>query len=178
MAEPYASYDFFPEISYNIVKNLLNNSDAEIIWKLLKYNTKEDWDATNLTKSEKRALIYDGDEDASGFAVFFDSGMDEAISEQKIYLRIYPYYATPENDYHGIVDVAFEMICHYSINTLSNYTTRVDSIIAALIKCLNGVDIGGIGKMYFNSGRARLNKIQSFNQVPFKGKILLMGVNV
>jgi hypothetical protein len=97
---------------------------------------------------------------------------------EKIYLRIYPYYCVPDTDYHGIVDVAFEMLCHYSINTLSNYTTRVDSIMAALIKCLNGTDIGGLGKMYFNSTRARMDKFQNFNQPPFKAKILLMSVNI
>src|SRR5574344_1462816 len=176
MAGSYATYDFLPQISYNIVDNLMDNPDAEIIWKLLKYSTNDDWQAPNLTKAQKRALMYKGGEDASKPSIFFDSGMDDAMYTEKIYLRIYPYYCVPDTDYHGIVDVAFEMLCHYSINTLSNYTTRVDSIMAALIKCLNGTDIGGLGKMYFNSTRARMDKFQNFNQPPFKAKILLMSV--
>jgi hypothetical protein len=178
MAGSYASYDFLPQISYNIIDNLMDNPDAEIIWKLLKYSTNDDWQAPNLTKAQKRALMYTGGDDSSKSSVFFDSGMDDAMYTEKIYLRIYPYYCIPDTDYHGIVDVAFEMLCHYSINTLSNYTTRVDSIMAALIKCLNGTDIGGLGKMYFNSNRARMDKFQNFNQPPFKAKILLMSVNV
>jgi len=176
--KPYAKYEVLPTLGNNIVSNLINNSDAEIIWKLLKDKTPDAWSITNLTKAEKRALIYKGSEDAENFAVFFDSGMDNAIADESIYLRIYPYSANPLNPYTGIVDVAFEMLCHYKLNTLSNYTTRVDSIMAALIGCLNGADIGGLGVLYFDANRSRNNKLQNFNQVPFKAKILIMGVNV
>jgi hypothetical protein len=178
MANNYASYDFLPQISYNIIDNLMDNPDAEIIWKLLKYSTNDDWEAANLTKAQKRALMYKGGEDASGFSIFFDSGMDDAMYSEKIYLRIYPYFCVPKTPYTGTIDVALEILCHYSINTLSNYTTRVDTVIAALIKCLNGTDIGGLGVMFFNVEKGRLDKFQNFNQPPFKSKILLMSVNV
>lgn len=185
MAKPYAKYDFFPNISYNIISNLIDNPDAEIIWKLLKYTNNDAWEADDLTKEEKRELIYQGEADGSKYAVFFDSGMDESITEGRIYLRIYPYYCIPDSPYSGIVDVAFEIICHNNINTLSNYTTRVDSVIAALIRCLNGEDIGGVGVMFFDTGKksggsggSRTDKIQNFNQYPYKGKILLMSTIV
>lgn len=176
--ENYASYDFLPDISYNIISDLIDNPEAEIIWKLLKYRTKDDWQAQNLTKADKRKLIYDGSEDETKFAIFFDSGMDESITEERVYLRIYPYFCVPKNPYLGTVDVAFEFMCHYKINTLSNYTTRVDTIISALLKCLNGKDIGGVGKLFFNTQEGRLDKIQNFGQPPMKAKILIMSVNV
>lgn len=176
--KPYCDYSFLPKIAYNITSNLMDNEDAEIIWKLLKYQTKDDWNATDLTKAEKRALIYNGDGNSASYALFFDSGMDETISGEKAYLRIYPYYVNPENPYTGIIDIAFEILCHNSINTLSNYTTRVDSIMAALLKCLNGANVGGLGAMYFDAKRSRGNKLQNFNQVPFKAKILIMSTNV
>lgn len=177
--DQYNKYDFLPKISYNIVSNLMDNPESEIIWKILKDTSRDAWSISNLTKSEKRALIYDGSENMeTEFSVFFDSGMDDAITEQKVFLRIYPYFCIPENPYTGIVDVAFEVISHYKINTMSNYTTRIDSVIAALIASLNGTDIGGIGVMYFNSSRARMDKFQNFNQPPYKGKILIMSVNV
>jgi hypothetical protein len=176
--KPYAKYDVLPTLGYNVVSNLMNNSNAEIIWKLLKDKTPDAWNITNLTIAEKRALIYKGSEDAQNFAIFFDSGMDNSITDESIYLRIYPYSGNPLNPYTGIVDIAFEMLCHYKINTLSNYTTRVDSIMSALLDCLNGADIGGLGRLYFDASRSRNNKFQNFNQVPFKAKILIMGINV
>ena len=174
--KPYAKYELLPKLSYNIVANLIDNSNAEIIWKLLKYQTKDDWNVDDLTKAEKRTLIYDGSPDGSEFAIFFDSGMDEVLSAQKCYLRIYPYSVNPEDPYKGIIDVAFEIICHNNVNTLSNYTTRVDSIIASLLTSLNGVNVGGVGVLFFDAGKSRGNKVQNFNQIPYKAKVLIMSV--
>jgi len=176
--EQYAKYDLLPKLSYNIISNLMNNSDAEIIWKLLSDKTPAAWDIDDLTKAEKRELIYDGIKAAQDCAVFLDSGMDEVISKERIYLRIYPYSVTPDTPYRGIIDVAFEMLCHNNINTLSNYTTRVDSVVAALLRCLNGADVESVGAMFFDAGKSgsRMDKLQNFNQIPFKAKILIMSV--
>lgn len=177
--DQYNNFNLFPQLSYNIVSELMDNEDAEIIWKILKDTSRDAWNIDNLTRAEKRALIYDGSENQeTEFSVFFDSGMDDSIDLQKVFLRIYPYFCVPDTDYHGIVDVAFEVISHYKINTMSNYTTRIDSVIGALIKSLNGTDIGGLGVMFFNQSRARMDKLQNFNQPPYKGKILIMSVNL
>lgn len=181
----YANYDFIPKFSYDIISNLIDNPDAEIIWKLLAGQNRDDWQNSDLTKSQKRALIYKGEENATDFSVFLDSGMDDVLTNEKCYLRIYPYFINPIDPYKGIVDVAFEIICHYSINTLSNYQTRVDTIISTILKCLNGEiistgnqDAGALGAMFFNQMRSKTNKMQNFNQPPFKGKVLVMSVNV
>ena len=177
--DQYNKYRFLPKISYNILSNLMDNPESEIIWKLLKDTSRDAWNISNLTKQEKRRLIYDGSENGeTNFSVFFDSGMDDSIDHEKAFLKIYPYFCIPENPYTGIVDVAFEIIAHYKVNTLSNYRTRIDSIMAAIIASLNGSDVGGIGLMYFDSSRARMDKFQNFNQPPYKGKILIMSVNV
>jgi len=180
----YANYDFIPKFSYDIISNLIDNPDAEIIWKLLSGSDREDWNKQNLTKAEKRALIYSGEENAADFSIHIDSGEDDVLSKEKCYLRIYPYFITPKDPYKGVIDVAFEIICHYSINTLSNYQTRVDTIISALLKCLNGKNIsagdqvsGALGVMFFSQIGSRMDKMQNFNQPPFKGKILVMSVN-
>jgi hypothetical protein len=101
---------------------------------------------------------------------------DEVLSAEKCYLRIYPYSVNPEDPYKGIIDVAFEIICHNNVNTLSNYTTRVDSIIASLLTSLNGVNVGGVGVLFFDAGKSRGNKVQNFNQIPYKAKVLIMSV--
>jgi hypothetical protein len=172
--KPYAKYELLPKLSYNIISSLMDNSEAEIIWKLLKYQTKDDWYATDLTKAEKRVLVYDGSPNGSIFSIFLDSGMDETLTAEKCYLRIYPYSVNPEDAYKGIIDVAFEIICHNNINTLSNYTTRVDSIIASLLTSLNGVNVGGVGVLFFDASKSRGNKVQNFNQIPYKAKVLIM----
>lgn len=179
----YASYKFLPKFSYDIISNLITNPDAEIIWKLLNGQTKDDWKSPNLTITEKRAMIYDGSPNAADFSVFIDSGSDDVLIGEKCYLRIYPYSITPVDTYKGIIDIAFEIMCHYSINTLSNYQTRVDTIFASIMECLNGKiistgdqDAGAIGEMFFGP-KSRMDKMQNFNQPPFKGKILVMSVN-
>lgn len=180
-----ATYTFLPKISYDIISGLIDNPEAEIIWKLLNGSGKDDWNSSNLTKSQKRALIYDGSENAANFSVFIDSGEDDVLTKERCQLRIYPYSINPKTAQNGVVDVAFEIICHYSINTLSNYQTRVDTILSAIINCLNGViintgdqDSGAIGAMFFNRGQSNMDKMQNFNQPPYKGKILIMSVNV
>lgn len=180
----YADYLFLPKVSYDIISALIDNSDAEILWKLLKGSTKDDWKLPDLTKSQKRALIYDGSENATDFSIFLDSGEDDVLTKEHCQLRIYPYWINPTNAQYGIIDIAFEIICHYSINTLSNYQTRVDTLVATIINCLNGAiintgaqDSGAIGAMFFNQKESNKDKMQSFNQPPFKGKILIMSIH-
>lgn len=174
----YAKYEVLPDLSYNIISYLMKSPDAEIIWKLLKDNSNDAWTIENLTQSEKGALIYDGSSFATGYRVFMDTGMDDAITEEATFLRIYPYYITPISRTTGVVDIAFEIVSHYKTNTLSNYKTRVDTILQALIKSLNGVDIGGLGVLFFDANSARGDKVQSYSITPYRGKILVMSLNV
>lgn len=174
----YAKYELVPDISYNIISHLIKADSAEIIWKLLKDNSNNAWSIGNVSQEEKRKMIYDGSEFASDFNVFIDSGMDDAITEEKTYLRIYPYYGTPTTRSNGIIDIAFEIMSHYKINTLSNYRTRTDTILQSLLETLNGVDIGGVGFMFFDTNGSRSDKFQSIGISPYKGKMLVMSVNI
>ena len=174
----YATYGLLPDISYNIISYLMKADSAEIIWKLLKDKSNNAWSIENISQEEKRKMIYDGSPIASGYNVFIDSGMDDAITEETTYLRIYPYYGTPTNRTNGVIDIAFEIMSHYKINTLSNYRTRTDTILQSLLETLNGADIGGIGVMFFDTNGSRSDKFQSIGIPPYKGKILIMSVNI
>ena len=55
--EEYATYENMTNISYKIIEHLMTNPDAEIIWKLLKYNDADAYSRPNLTLEEKAALI-------------------------------------------------------------------------------------------------------------------------
>lgn len=174
----YATYPQLPEMSYKIIENLITNPDAEIIWKLLKYPDKDAWKKENLTKAEKAAMIYGGEANQDEYNVFLDYFMDEATNKEKSFLRIYPSYVLPTNRTYGICCISIEVFIHSQINHLSNYTTRLDTIIQKLLEILNGSDIGGVGVLFFDSSVTNLCRIAPTGEKPYKGKIMTMGVNL
>lgn len=174
----YADYKIMPDIQYKIIEYLMTCEDAEILWKLLKYNDADAYKKPNLTREEKASLIYKGQEHQDGYCVFFDYMMDDAIDVQKTMLRLFPAEVFPITRVTGTCNVNFEVYTHSQINHLSNYKTRVDMIIQTLIEVLNGKDIGGLGVLYFDNQASRYDRIQTIGSKPFKGKILIMSVNV
>lgn len=177
MAE-YATFDDYPQFSYSIIKQLLMSPDAEIIWKILKYNTNNPYKEANLTKAEKVALIYDGSADPTNFRLFIDQGMEDSVTEVMSMLRIYPLIILPENYTNGLASINFEVYSHHKTNTMINHQTKIDTIVQALIKSLNGQDIKGLGSLFFNAGRSRYDKIAAIGATPYKGKCLTMSTNI
>jgi hypothetical protein len=175
----YNTFSLLPQISYNCISYLLENN--ELVWKLLKYPTNDAWNKTNLTSAEKGALIYDGSPitgDSSDFRVFMDSGQPDAWTKEACILRICPYLARGKNRTVGTISILFEVFSHYKINTLSNYQTRVDTICQQLLETFNGLEIGGLGKAYFDVLGDQADKLSSAGAVPYKGKQIIMTTNV
>jgi hypothetical protein len=169
--EVYNKYTDLPSFSYKCIKYLLNNND--MIWKLLYYTDKDAYknDSThpNLTKTQKGNLIYDGSPDQTPYRVFLDVGQDDSWSSETCILRVSPSELIPTNYIYGYVSMAFQVLAHSKINTLSNYTTRVISITQQLIESLNGENIDGIGRIYFDNRASRACKMNISGQTPFKG---------
>ena len=176
--DAYATYNVMPELSYKIIEHLITNPEAEIIWKLLKYNDAEAWSKPNLTKKEKAAMIYDGVGAQDDFNVFLDYFMDESTNKEKSFLRIYPAQIFPTTRTYGIVCVNIEVFIHSQINHLSNYTTRLDTIIQKLLEVLNGCDVNGVGVLYFDASVTTYSRIITTGEKPYKGKVITMGVNL
>ena len=174
----YATYEAMKMASYRIIEHLMTSKDAEIIWKLLKYNDANAYARPDLTMEEKRKLIYNGEAIQTDFNVFFDFMMDDAEDEMKTVLRIYPAEVYPITRVTGICTINFEVFTHSKINHLSDYTTRVDVIIQALLQVLNGADIGGVGVLFFDNQASNYDRIQTTGKKPFKGKVLKMSVNM
>lgn len=176
--EFYNKYDGFEQISYNCTKYLLNNN--ELIWKLLKYSDNNAWrddiDHPNLTSEEKGYLINDGspDPDHERFRVFFDVGQDDSWTGEACILRITPIELIPKNYIYGNVAIAFEVYCHYKMNTLSNYSTRLNTIVQQLISSFNGQEIGLLGRLYFDAKASARCRMSISGQVPFKGNAIIM----
>jgi hypothetical protein len=169
----YNKYYEIPMLSYNCVSWLMDNND--LVWKLLKYPHPDAWKMPDLSKDEKAALINNGSEDATKFRVFLDVGQPDVFTQEDCVIRISPYSIFPDNRTIGTVTMIFEVFSHYKINHLSNYTTRVDVIMAELLKTFNGIDgIGGIGKLHFDSLSNKEIRVAQGGQIPFKGKWMLM----
>jgi hypothetical protein len=173
--QEYNKYTEFPFLSYNCISYLMQNN--EDIWKLLKYNTANALNEPNLTNAQKAALIYKGQEKETDFRVFFDGGQDDSWKIECGILRIYPYDIDPINWKIGNISLCLQVFCHYKVNHLVNYTTRVDTIIQNLIETLNGADIEGIGRLHFNKKAARMSGVRDIGTIPFRGKVLMMGNN-
>jgi hypothetical protein len=172
--EGYATYDDFDALGYNCVKFLIDNN--ENIWKLLKYLSPDAWEKPNLTRQEKASLIYAGQENIFDYRVFMDLGQPDVITQEACIIRISPYSIFPENRSIGTISIMFEVYSHYKINHLSNYKTRVDTIMKEFLKTFNGVNVGGIGLLNFDRLANQSARLENGGQLPFRGKWLLMGV--
>jgi len=174
--EMYNNYSELPLISYNCAKYLLENND--LMWKLLYYTDpnayKNDSDHPNLTTSQKGSLIYNGSPDETQFRVFFDIGQDDAWTGSSCILRIAPFDINPTNHIYGNVSMIFQCYATYKINTLSNYNTRTIKVIQQVLETLNGSDIGGIGRLYFDSRASRYCNMKVGGQINFKSYNLIM----
>ena len=77
----YATYNMLPNLSYNIISELVTNTKANIIWKLLKYNTADAWNQADLTQEEKSSLIYNGGLNPEKYNVFMDFMLDSSVTD-------------------------------------------------------------------------------------------------
>lgn len=163
-----------PLISYNCTAYLLQNN--ELVWKLLKYQTADAWNKTNLTSAEKSALIYRGgnpDTMYDDYHIFFDDFQDDGINTETTFLRIFPMEDSPQT--HLVTDVAICMVVytHSKCNHLSNYQTRVETIIQQLKETFNEKEIPKLGMLTYSQQASRLCKSMIIGKVPYKGKVVI-----
>ena len=114
----YNDFQWFDEMSMNCINRLMDKS--ELVWKLLKYSTRDAWNRPNLTVAEKRELIYAGQDDESKYRVFSDIGQNDSWTIETCVIRISPHSAVGKNRTVGVVNMTFELFSHYKINTMSN----------------------------------------------------------
>lgn len=176
--EAYNRYTQVPNFSYRIIEHLMTDERAETLWKLIKYNDADAYNKPNLSREEKAALIYKGVGTQDDFRVFLDFMSTDAQYSVKTILRIYPGDVTPLTRTTGIQGINIEVFVEYTINHLADYTTRVDRIVQILLDILNGADIGGIGQLFLDASASRMCRISTVGVSPFKGKQIIMAVNV
>ena len=176
--QSYAGLEQYPDLAYNCVTHLMNDDSVELLWKLLYYTDREAWrnDANHpdLSMSQKRSLIYSGQENQEDFRVFLDLGMDDAWNVEACQIRISPLTLYPSARMIASISVSLEVFCHFKLNTLSNHRTRTDSITQMMISSLNGATIGGIGLLYFDARASRVCSSVQIGQIPYRGRRTIM----
>lgn len=176
----YNQYDGLQNFTLFIIQHLmLNNED---IWKLLKYDTQDALERPNLTREEKAKLIYPGASggDMDDYRVFRTPYLDDLTTNQQAQLRVYLESITPDTRLYGTVDVNIEVICHVKMVELNDYQNRAESIVWQVIKTLNGADVGGIGKLFFdrNGSFYDLIKMNRYNNRNFYGYTITMSTKM
>jgi hypothetical protein len=176
----YNAFTNLPDIPYNIVSHLIDNNDT--VFKLLKYNDPNAWRSDgshpNLTSLEKGVLVYDGIKDQADCRIFLDSGADDSVQSEISMVRISVAEAIPTNYVWGYLAILCEIYCHYKVNSLSNYKPRDLMIAQSLLSTLNGADITGLGKLFFDSRYSSNSKMYTMGLPPFKFKALVFCSNM
>lgn len=182
--------------------------NGENLWKMLKYPTQDCLIKPNLTKEEKKALIYTGVGEASEKRVFLSPFVDDAWSEQASRLNVFVSGVYPVSHIVSQVNVTVEVIVHNKINNIwgegsiedptsnpSEYTkegdvliplkSRATAMLKSVLSMLNGRYIAAVGTLQHNSKTNVLSKsnFQVWNNRAYFGfsatfTTLMSGVSV
>ena len=170
--DEYNKFLQYPELSYNCIAYLIDHE--EMLFKLLKYATPDAWNQPNLTKQEKGSMVYDGSPNETDFKIFLDTGADNSWTLETCILRVSPLSVIPTNITYGYVTMGFEVYSHYKINHLSNYQTRIDLASQRIIETMNGAEVGGLGRLYFDQRGSRATKSIVIGSIPYKGRATIL----
>lgn len=180
----YNSLSRLPTIPYNIMVYLAKSTDpvAEIFWKMLAYQDYKALSHEPLTFQQKMKLVWSqGKQDT--YSVFLTNLIEDAMAESKQIVKIYQYYIHASELYTSTVVYAFD--CLYGGQmSLIEYNgipvSRGDLFIHCILTLLNGVEVGGVGKLSFIDDMSRYSAARSTigNNKTFTGVQLYMAINV
>nr|DAD70759.1 MAG TPA: hypothetical protein [Siphoviridae sp. ctKcB20] len=180
----YNSLSRLPTIPYNIMVYLAKSTDpiAEVFWKLLAYKDYKALSHEPLTFQQKMKLVWaQGKQDT--YSVFLTNLIEDAMAESKQIVKIYQYYIHASELYTSTVVYAFD--CLYGGQmSLVEYNgipvNRGDLFIHCILTLLNGVEVGGVGKLTFLDDMSRYSAARSTigNNKTFTGVQLYMAVDV
>ena len=177
----YNSMNMLPYIPYKILTYLA--LEDETLWKLLAYNDYDALSKPNLTFQEKMALIWKKNEPQVNYSVFMTNLVEDAIAESKCILKLYNFYIHANQLYTGTVVYGFDFLYGGKMS-LVEYNgvpvSRGDLFINRILEVLNGVEVGGVGKLTFFDDMSRYDLARSVigNSKTFTGVQLFLSVNV
>lgn len=175
----FNSLSALPSAPYNMLVYLAQSPEAENLWKMIKYNSYDALSKPNLTLDEKMQYVWrDGKQE--DYSVFFTNLIEDAIAESKCIFKLYQYYihANP-SPFISTTVYAFDFL--YGGNmSLVEYNgipvNRGDLFINIIMSVLNGVEVGGVGKLAFDDDMSRYDAARSVigNSKTFTGVTLYM----
>ena len=180
----YNSLSALPTIPYNIMVYLAKSTDpiAEIFWKMLAYKDYKALSHEPLTFQQKMKLVWaQGKQDT--YSVFLTNLIEDAMAESKQIVKIYQYYIHASELYTSTVVYAFDCLYGGQMSIVEYNgipVNRGDLFIHCILTLLNGVEVGGVGKLMFLDDMSRYSAARSTigNNKTFTGVQLYMAVNV
>lgn len=170
----YNQYTHIREMGYNVISYLMKSNDD--LWKLLKYNTTDALSKPELSMKEKSELVWGGTHDIAKYRVFRSPFLDDSIEEQISQLRVYITSLNPDNHVIGTVDICLEVVVHNKIVNLEDGLSRPEVMLQELLKTLNGREINGVGKLFFDRRGSFYNlaSMNRYNNRNFFGYSIIM----
>ena len=99
-------------------------------------------DGENLTKEEKRNLVYRGGNYSDEYRIQLQKSTDDALQDTQCRLHIYIHSIIPYTAYDGIINIAFQIICHNKFNMINDgERSRVDCVTEELMNFLIGLEL-------------------------------------
>lgn len=165
--------------AYKILEYLALSPKAENLWKMIKYNSYDALSKDNLSLGEKMNYVWKTGKQED-YSVFFTNLIEDGMAESRCLLKIYTYIIQSNDLYTSSVVYSFDWLYGGQMS-LVDYNgipvSRADLFINIIFDTLNGVTIGGVGKMMFNDDISRYMGVNSIigNSKTFTGVTLKMG---
>lgn len=177
----YNKFEFMPYIPYRIIEYLAENN--ENLWKILKYNTYDCLYKDNLTFEEKMKLIWSHESDQENYHIFFTALVENMIPTEQTMVQLYKYYTVPKTPINSIALYEFDILYGGKISLIdyNGYPcNRGDVCEAEILSTLNGVEVGGVGRLEFNTKKSSMSKSGTNigDNKNFTGTSLIMAIDI
>lgn len=169
-----------PFIPFKIVMALLDNDN---FCKLIYYNTIDALDKPNLTIDQKRAMIWDGQDDMEHYNIFLTNVQPNEETENRTVVKVYRYVTDPINRNIATVAYAFDILFGSKI-PLVRYNgitcNRGDVIEMEIMRTLNGEDVAGVGYLQYDNDLTALcrSRVGVGNNYTFTGLSIIMATQI
>lgn len=169
-----------PFIPFKIVMALLENDN---FCKLIYYNTIDALDRPDLTIAQKRAMIWDGQDDMEHYNIFLTNVQPNEETENRTVIKVYRYVTDPINRNIATVAYAFDILFGSKI-PLVRYNgitcNRGDVIEMEIMRTLNGEDVAGVGYLQYDNDLTTLcrSRVGIGNNYTFTGLSIIMATQI
>ena len=177
----YNDFISMPYIPYRIIEYLAYNN--ENLWKILKYDTYDCLSQDDLTFEEKMSLIWSHEAKQEDYRVFFTALVENLIPTSETMLKIYKDITIPRSTVNAVAGYEIDILYGGKIS-LIEYNgvpcNRGDVCEAEILSTLNGVEIGGVGRLEFNTRKlsAARSSLNIGDNKSFTGTSLMLAVDI